>query len=66
VKAKLEIQDAKKKAKKKKGPPAVKLEYFLKARGGGYYNVEDSNGKVINEKALRRKAADELIETLEE
>ena len=44
---------------------AAKPEYFLKSRGqGGWYNVVDSNGKVMNEKALKKEAADEFIEEL--
>ena len=40
-------------------------EYTLKARGGGgWYDVVDINGKVVNEKALKQDAALELINTL--
>jgi len=46
------------------GPPAVKNEYFLKHRGGSWYNVLDVNEKVMNEKALKKPAAVELIESL--
>ena len=45
-------------------PKAEKLEYFTKLRGGGYYNVVDTNGKVMNEKALRKDAAEDLIKSL--
>jgi len=44
--------------------PIVDLEYTLVPRGGGYYNVVDVNGKVMNEKALRKEAAGELISSL--
>jgi len=44
-----------------------KHEYILKARGvGGWYDVIDSNGKVKNEKALKREAALALIRSFEE
>jgi len=43
---------------------AVELEYFVKVRSAGYYDVVDSAGKVQNEKALRKAAAEELIATL--
>lgn len=47
--------------------PAVQLEYFVKSRGGGgYYDVVDKNGKVLNEKALRKAGAESLIESLQE
>lgn len=62
----LNEKEAAKIRKKEETPskPAVKLKYFVKARGGGYYNVEDQDGKVQNEKALRKDAADALIANL--
>jgi len=42
----------------------TKLTYTIEPRGGGYYNVLDSEGKIINEKALRKGAAEELISSL--
>ena len=42
----------------------AKLEYTIESRGGGYYNVLDSEGKQVNEKALRKDAAEELISSL--
>jgi len=44
--------------------PAVKNEYFLKHRGGSWYNVLDINEKVMNEKALQKVDAVALIESL--
>jgi hypothetical protein len=45
--------------------PPSKLEYFVKPRAGaGYYDVVDKDGKKQNEKALRRNAAEALIEKL--
>ena len=48
----------------KKAPS--KLQYFVKKRekGVGYWDVVDKNGKVQNEKALRKAAAEELIASL--
>jgi len=54
------------KAEKAAGSPAVKLKYFVKARSAGYYDVVDKDGKVMNEKALRKEAAETLIESLQE
>ena len=45
--------------------PSVEVKYEVKFRGGGYYNVVDQDGKVINEKALRQEAANALLETLQ-
>ena len=42
----------------------VELEYFVKSRGAGYYDVVDGDGKPQNEKALRKEAAEALIESL--
>jgi hypothetical protein len=41
--------------------PAV---YDLVHKGGSWYNVVDSDGKVMNEKALRKGDAEALIENL--
>ena len=43
-----------------------KVEYFIKHRGSGYYNVVDSNDKLQNEKALRKDVAEALIVSLQE
>ena len=43
----------------------VNPKYFVQSRGAGYYNVVDVNGKVMNEKALRKDAADELLASLQ-
>ncbi len=41
-------------------------EYTLKSRGaGGWYDILDSEGKVVNEKALKKDAALEHIESLQ-
>lgn len=46
---------------------AAKPSYFLAQRGKtSWYNVEDSNGNIINDDALRRVAALDLIKELEE
>jgi hypothetical protein len=43
----------------------VQLKYTVKHRSGGWYNVFDSNGKQVNEKAVKGKeAAEELISSL--
>jgi len=44
---------------------AVETEYKTKPRGkGGWYDVVDSKGKVINEKALKKEIAEKLVEDL--
>jgi len=41
------------------------MEYYVKPRGAkGYFDVVDKDGKVQNEKALRKEKAEELLETL--
>ena len=48
-------------------PPITGIDsvYKLKPRGsGGLYDVIDSNGKVLNEKALKKEVAEKLIEDL--
>ncbi len=53
--------------KKSPSKPASKLEYFVKPRAAkGYWDVVDKMGKVQNEKALRKDAAEALIESLME
>lgn len=42
----------------------AKLEYTVVPKKGGYYDVVNSDGKVINEKSLRKDAAQELIDSL--
>jgi len=44
---------------------AVKLVFTLKARGGNWFDVLDQNGKVKNEKALKKTDAEALIKSLE-
>jgi len=52
------------KPSQKKAPSA--LQYYVKKRekGVGYYDVVDKNGKVQNEKALRKDKAEDLIDSL--
>ena len=40
-------------------------EYTLKHRSGGYYWIIDSNGKVMNEEALKKPEAEAFIADLE-
>jgi len=42
----------------------AQLDYVIESRGGGYYDVKDANGKVMNEKALRKEAAENLLRSL--
>ena len=44
---------------------AVVLQYFLRKRSAGYFDVVDIDGKVQNEKALREGPAEELIKSLQ-
>jgi len=44
----------------------VKPEYTVKHRSGGFYNILDSNEKVVNEEAIKGKeAAEKFIEGLQ-
>ena len=46
---------------------ADKVEYKLKARGtGGWYDVVDVNGKVLNQAGMRKETAEKLIKDLSE
>lgn len=47
-----------------KGVVSEPAEFFLKSKGGGWYDVVDGNGKIKNEKSLKKASALELIETL--
>lgn len=43
----------------------IETVYTLKTREkGGWYDVVDKNGKVLNEKALKKDVADKLIQDL--
>ena len=42
------------------------LKYSVVPRSAGYWNVVDKDGKLMNEKALRASAAEELVKSLEE
>ncbi len=44
--------------------PPVPLEYFVKPKGGGFYDVVDKAGKVQNDKGLREDKAKKLVESL--
>lgn len=45
---------------------APKSKFTVVSRGGGgWYDVVDENGKVVNEKALKYQAALDLIKSLE-
>lgn len=47
-------------------PEGIKLVFTLKARAaGGWYDVIDQNGKVKNEKAMKKVDAEALIKSLE-
>jgi hypothetical protein len=54
--------------REKEAPPLVvtKSVYSLQARGKNelWFDVVDGNGKVLNEKALRKDVAEKLIEDL--
>ena len=45
---------------------AVEVVYTVQARetGGGWYDVVDSNGKALNEKALKKDIAEKLVHDL--
>ena len=46
-------------------PKVAEIEYTLKSRGqGGWYDVVDSNGKIVNDKALKLTDANQLISDL--
>lgn len=51
-------------------PPApivkgIETVYTAKPRGkGGWYDVVDKNGKVLNEKALKKEVAEKLLQDL--
>ena len=42
----------------------AKLEYTVSPRGGNWFDVLDSDGKKVNEKSLRKDAAEKLISSL--
>jgi len=53
-------------AVKEEAAPPVPVEYTLKHRGGGWYDVLDDNGKQVNEKAVKKEEAEKLISSLKE
>ncbi len=50
--------------KKKSKASKKKSKYTLDSKGGGWYHVFDAEGKQVTEKKVRKKEAEELIETL--
>ena len=44
--------------------PVLEAKYYVKHRAGAWWNVFDENDKQVNEKALRKEDAEELLETL--
>jgi len=42
----------------------LEMDYTVKHVNSGWYNVLDSNGKVMNEAKLRKEQAEELLESL--
>jgi hypothetical protein len=40
--------------------------YEIKEKGGNWFDIVDENGKVINEKSLRKKDAEEMLKALQE
>jgi hypothetical protein len=51
--------------KPEKPVEAVKVTYTIKTKPGGWCDILDDRGKVVNEKSMKRNAAEELIRTLE-
>lgn len=43
---------------------SAKMKYTKKHRGGGWYDIFDENGKQINEKALKKENAEEMLKEL--
>lgn len=41
-----------------------KQEFKLQHKGGGWYDIVDSNGKVLNENAMKKEEAAEFLESL--
>ena len=51
--------------KEKKKPLKVKQhDYGVQHRGGGWYDVVDSNGKVLNDDAMKKDEAENYIDSL--
>lgn len=61
---KVTITEAKEAEKEEKEKSATKYE--LKHRGGGWWNVVSEEGKIINESALKKDEAEELLQSLTE
>ena len=45
--------------------PGEAAKYTLKTRGKGWYDIVDASGKVLNEKALKKEMAEQLLKDLE-
>lgn len=45
-------------------PKAPELEYTVRHKGGAWYDVVNKDGKVLNDKSLRKEAAEELVASL--
>ena len=54
----------KKQEVEEKAAEAAKPKYFLKEKGGNWWDVVNADGKVQNEKSLRKADAEKLIEDL--
>lgn len=44
--------------------PAPELEYSVRHKGSAWYDVVNKDGKVLNDKSLRKEQAEELVESL--
>ena len=55
---------AKKQEVEKVEAAAAAPSYFLQERGGNWYDVVNSDGKIQNEKAMRKPEAEDLIKSL--
>jgi len=49
---------------KPKNIPGNKAQYVIEEKSKGWFNVVDKQGKAINERALRKETADELLKAL--
>ena len=53
------------KPSEKKVEQGIKPVFFLRQRAAGYWDLVDNQGKVVNDKALRKDKAEELKKDLE-
>lgn len=49
---------------KSREPEVQPKKYFLKHRGGGWYDIVNSEGKVQSEKALKKEDAEKILSSL--